>query len=187
LNQNFRVLIFVLKKTLPTKKWEALNSWFSLLSFFKIKIWTDWVSKSYALPRILFLVTLKHVRRIFPGQQDGIILIIYPWRRKGGDAAPIRPCRNFRSDDDIFLGQNVRSFFCRQMRKSNEICENLGFILVATVTDFLSARLRQPVTIATSESPYFHRFRYSPSSGGRKRNESFPWGRYHHRLKNLPD
>jgi hypothetical protein len=26
LNQNFRVLIFVLKKTLPTKKWEALNS-----------------------------------------------------------------------------------------------------------------------------------------------------------------
>jgi hypothetical protein len=56
------------------------------------------------------------------------------------------------------------------MRKSNEICENLGFILVATVTEFSSARLRQPVTIAASESPDFHRFSYSPSSGGRKRN-----------------
>jgi hypothetical protein len=114
-------------------------------------------------------------------------IVLEPWRRKGGNAAPIRPCRNFWGDEDICLEQNFRSFFCHQMRKSNEICENLGFILVATVTDFLSARLHQSVTIATSESSDFHRFRYSPSSGGRKRNKSFPWVKYHHRLKNLPD
>jgi hypothetical protein len=74
------------------------------------------------------------------------IAIVKSWRRKGGDAAPIRPCRNFWGDDDICLGQNFRFFFCHQMRKSNEICENLGFNLVANVTDFLSARLRQPVS-----------------------------------------
>jgi hypothetical protein len=72
-------------------------------------------------------------------------------RRRRRDAAPISPCRNFLGDDDICLGQNFRSFFCHQMRKCNEICENLGFILVATVTDFLSARLAQPVTIATNQ------------------------------------
>jgi hypothetical protein len=114
-------------------------------------------------------------------------ILMKAWKRKGGGAAPIRPCSNFWGDNDICLGQNYHFFFCHQMRKSNEICENLGFILVATVTEFSSARLRQPVTIAASESPDFHRFSYSPSSGGRKRNESFPWGRYNHRQKNLPD
>jgi hypothetical protein len=44
------------------------------------------------------------------------------------------------------------------MRKSNKICENLGFILVATVTDLSSARLRQPVTIATVKAQIFTDF-----------------------------
>jgi hypothetical protein len=62
----------------------------------------------------------------------------------------------------------------KNQKKALRLLTLLGFILVATVTEFSSARLRQPATIATSESPGIHRLRYSLASGGRKKNESFP-------------
>jgi hypothetical protein len=58
---------------------------------------------------------------------------ILAWRRKGGDAAPIRPCRNVWIDDDILVPFSPT--------RCGRVTKYLDFFLVVTITDFSSARL----------------------------------------------
>jgi hypothetical protein len=88
-------------------------------------------------------------------------------------------CKKFWNNDDICLRQRIRSFFCHQMRKSSEICKNLGFCWLPSLrVTSVNWRLgglkgRQPVKIATSESLDFHIFRYSSASSGRQKERIF--------------